>query len=600
MHSKTSHTKRFAANPKKTEHFLGITPPHVTPSLAKRGKLILASAAFFLFVGALTSSAPLLAIGGSVIISFLAAYLWFFPSAILLRRRMVELSWWMPPGELPGGSCAVNLPLPLHIALRNHGGRRLRVLKLDVLGTSALETPQGLEAVMSAGMQVEIVGQVRARQPGYHVIHGATLHFGDILGLFTLDAYFPNPMPFKVFPRVSNFLIPPKTGAQSSGSHQRQGLHQVRRRGLAGELRELRGYQNGDPFKNIAWSATARRRKLMVRDLENEIVLTHQFVLDIGGSMREGLPGQRKLDYAIHLICNLAKLSLDAGDRVGLTTFDSRVYSSVAPGEGRHHYLKIIDRLVEANTIVDEDLTELTNSELVSAVAKYLAHQEAVDVRISNAPPLDSPRWALIQAGPKGELYDLKALGRIINGLLKSMASSRSRKKISLPTWWSKIQVASGSLSIMKDLRLFAKLRGIELPYRSDHEFGRRAKGLQSALQKCNRSNRADSTIIFTDMSGLFEEPELVLKELARTKRGGRQVLTMAPYSPLFTELPYSRSAQLVAEVLEQEESIRFERSRSLLIRHGIPLLALGPEDGVMAVSAKIARAKVGMRRRVA
>lgn len=543
---------------------------------------------------------PLIAVGGSVIISFLAAYLWFFPAAILLRRRMVELSWWMPPGELPGGACSVNLPLPLHIALRNHGGRRLRVLNLDVLSTSALETPKGLEAVMQAGMQVEIVGQVFARQPGYHVIHGATLHFGDILGLFSLSAYFPNPLPIKVFPRVAEFQGSSEQQAQGGVLHQRQGLHQVRRRGLAGDLREIRDHQHGDPFKNIAWKATARRRKLMVRDLENEIVLTHQFVLDIGGGMREGKPGQRKLDYAIHLISNLAKIALDAGDRVGIVTFDSRVYSQVHPGDGRHHYLQIIDRLVETNTIVDEDLTELTNSELVAAIATYLAHQEAVDLRISDAPALDSSAWSDIQAGPKGELYDLNALERILTGLLTAMSASQKKKRLSLPDWWKNIHVSTGSSVLMADLRLFARLRGIELPYRADHEFGRRAQGLAEALKRIRSGARVDNIVIVSDMSDISDNPDADLQELSRARARGGKIVALLPYAPNFSEPPLSKPAQIIAEILEQEQKNKLKQIRALLSQKGVPMLILGPDDSVSHVRQRITKVRSSQRRKVA
>ena len=61
-----------------------------------------------MLVGALNGTAPLVAMGGVVFAGFFAAYLWFFPAAILLRRRKVEISWWMPPGDLPGGALSVD------------------------------------------------------------------------------------------------------------------------------------------------------------------------------------------------------------------------------------------------------------------------------------------------------------------------------------------------------------------------------------------------------------------------------------------------------------------------------------------------------------
>lgn len=204
-----------------------------------------------MLVGALSGTAPLVAMGGVVIASFFSAYLWFYPAAILLRRRKVEISWWMPTNEVAGGALNVDQALPLQIALRNHGARGLRVLRIEVLCGSAIEPPEGLEAFMSAGMQVNVEGVLHVREPGYHVLHGAALHFGDILGLFTLKAYFPNPLPLKVFPRHSQLATASTQQRQGGASHQRQGLHQVKRRGLAGELRD----EHGDPFHSIAAGA---------------------------------------------------------------------------------------------------------------------------------------------------------------------------------------------------------------------------------------------------------------------------------------------------------------------------------------------------------
>ena len=58
----------------------------------------------------------------------------------------------------------------------------------------------------------------------------------------------------------------------------------MRRRGIAGELRELRQHSHGDPFKLIAWKATAKRGQLMVRDLETEIVSSVTVLVDGGAA----------------------------------------------------------------------------------------------------------------------------------------------------------------------------------------------------------------------------------------------------------------------------------------------------------------------------
>lgn len=569
------------------------------PIPARRGRLVLASASLFLVVGSLYTSAPLVALGGVALSALMTAYLGFFPTAILLRRRKIELSWWIPPGDQPGGALTVDRPFSVHIALRNHGGRTLRVLSADLFGTSALDLPGGLEASVPAGCQVEIAGDIRARAAGYQVLHGAVLTLGDVLGLFEVRAYFPNPIAIKVFPRQSMArgaaALRPTLGAM----HERAGVHQVRRRGLAGELREIRDHTHGDPFKFIAWKATARRQKLMVRDLETEIVVTHQLLLDIGGSMRNASAGHSKLDFAIEIAAALGNAALEGGDRVGLSTFDARLYSELRPGEGRQHYLKLVDRLLETHNVVDEDLTDLTNGELVSAVARYLAHQEAIDVRVRRAPPLDDPVWARIQAGPTGDLYDLDALGKVIGTLLKSMGQASASRPLAPAWWWSRVPIAPESDPQMARLRLFCRLRGIELPYRAQHAPGRRAAGLCDAVRRLQSAGRADVVVLLSDLGGVLDSPEAAGPALAQLRRAGQHAVAVVPFGPAFLPPAQSAIADQVATILAREEADRIDHARRLLLRHGIPVIRFGPEDSPALLFNRI-RQKSGATRRVA
>jgi len=566
------------------------------PSLATRGRLVLASGATFVFVGALYNAAALVALGGVTITALLTVYLWFFPTAILLRRRKIELSWWVPPGDQPGGALSVERPFNLHVAFRNHGARRLRVLSVNILGNRALELPQGLEAVVPPGKQVEVVGELRSHSAGYQVIHGAVLIFGDVLGLFDVRAYFPNPSALKVFPRQTALrsftALRPKGGAL----HERVGLHHVRRRGLAGELREIREHAHGDPFKFIAWKATARRQKLMVRDLETEIVVTHQVLVDMAGSMRGGSPGRTKLDYALDTAAGLARTALDGGDRVGLLAFDTRIYSELRPNTGHHHYLKLIDRLVEMHNVVDEDLTDLTNGELVSTVAKYLAHQEAVDVRLRRAPPLDSPAWERIHAGPTGELYDLGAMSTVVSTLLKSMGQAASHKAMAPAWWWSRVNIGSDSDPIMAKLRLFSRLRGIELPYRREHETGRRAAGLCAAVNRVAAESRADVIVVISDLHGVLERPDVVLKSLARARRSGQRIYVIAPFGPAFAPDAMTFTGMKIADVLARDERDALRDATRLLLRNGISVIEAGPADNLAILLRKIGRMRASAR----
>src|SRR5262245_23709988 len=127
----------------------------MTPVLALRGRLIAASAAILVAAGALHPGAwPLAALGFVVVATLTSAYVWFYPTAVYLRRHKVELAWWVPPGDQPGGALTAGVPFALHVALRNRGGRPLRVLQARILASSAIQVPDGLAVRVHAGWEV--------------------------------------------------------------------------------------------------------------------------------------------------------------------------------------------------------------------------------------------------------------------------------------------------------------------------------------------------------------------------------------------------------------------------------------------------------------
>jgi uncharacterized protein (DUF58 family) len=545
------------------------------PALATRGKLVLSASALMVLVGAFRGAPPLVALGGAVLIALAAAYLAFFPTAVLLRRKKIELSWWVPPGDQPGGALAPDRPFALHLAYRNHGSRTLRVLATRILANRGLEVEPCVPASVPPGQQVEHTVGVRPAAAGYQVFHGAVLVLGDVLGLFEVHAYFPNPIAIKVFPRRRAAVAPPL--ARAGGVHSDQlGQHRVRRRGLAGELRELREHAHGDPFKYIAWKATARRGRLMVRDLDNELVATHVVCVDIGEAMRHGPLGKTALDWAIDSAAAMSRAALDGGDRVGLVTFDTRPVLELRPGAGHRHWLQLVDRLLDATTVVDEDLTDLTPGELVAAVANYLAHQEALDVRLRVVPAIDDPRWSQIQAGPDGVLYDLGAMLRMVQKLIEGLGAQRS---LAPPWWWSRVHLSEGADPQMAPLRLFCRLRGIALPYRTELGYGRRSHGLAATLERAVTDQRPDHVVVLSDLTGVLDDQDRLAKACARVRRQAGALTVVVPATPEFAATGQTEAGRLVAAIMTHDHRHALVGARALLARHGARVVVAAPAD---------------------
>jgi len=560
----------------------------VIPRLAARGKLVLGTALMFLLVGALHGAPPLVGLAGVILTMLCALYLGFYPTAILLRRKKIELSWWVPPGDQPGGALAADRPFQLHLAFRNHGSRKLRILSTNILAASGLQIDDRPSATVKRGQQVEVTTTIKPLAAGHQVLHGAALTFGDALGLFDIEAFFPNPIAVKVFPRMIAVRGQP-VRAVGGALHEQVGQHHVRRRGLSGELRELREHSHGDPFKFIAWKATARRSQLMVRDLENEIVTTHIAMVDIGGGMRSGATGRTPLDWASDSVAALAKAAISNGDRIGMVAFDTRAVVELAPDTGYHHYLQLVDKLLDVRSIVDEDLTDVTAGELVALVARYLAHQEAVDVRVKLPPPLDDARWSSIQAGPDGQLYDVAATGRLCRRLIDMMLGhdkAKDKRARALP-----IVEADGQLT---PLRQLCRLRGIELPYRTSWEHGKRAVGLAAAVERAVGHGRPDVVILISDLAGVAEDESRTIRAIARLRKAAGSVVVLAPAPAAFLPPAATAHGRRVRDLMIRDARAAIDPGRRLLIRHGVTVVEGSPAD---SLDRLIGNGRVRLRR---
>src|SRR5262249_47444133 len=193
--------------------------PSMTPNLALRGRLIAGSAALLVAAGMIHANAwALTALGFVVAAALMSAYIWFYPTAIYLRRHKVELAWWVPPGDQPGGALTAGVPFALHVALRNRGQRPLRVMQAKIFASSAVQVPEHLSVRVDAGWEVELQAQLRVAACGHWTLHGALILIGDVLGLFEVRAYFPSPIGLKVFPkmtapRAEQIVLRPQVGA---------------------------------------------------------------------------------------------------------------------------------------------------------------------------------------------------------------------------------------------------------------------------------------------------------------------------------------------------------------------------------------------------
>jgi len=116
-------------------------------------------------------------------------------------------------------------------------------------------------------------------------------------------------------------------------------------RGPGREFESLREYRESDERRDICWSATARRAKLISKAYQMERSQTVWMVLDAGRLLRTRVDGLSKLDYAVGAAFSLAQVALYSGDRVGMLGYGRRISQRLTPGRGSQQVRALLDGL---------------------------------------------------------------------------------------------------------------------------------------------------------------------------------------------------------------------------------------------------------------
>lgn len=98
------------------------------------------------------------------------------------------------------------------------------------------------------------------------------------------------------------------------------GIKVHQRRGSGLEFQELREYRQGDTQRQIDWKATAKRRKLISRQYQDEKNQQIILVVDCGRRMRARDGEIAHFDHVLNAVLLLSWVALGQGDAVGLMT----------------------------------------------------------------------------------------------------------------------------------------------------------------------------------------------------------------------------------------------------------------------------------------
>ncbi|MSP25444.1 MAG: DUF58 domain-containing protein [Myxococcales bacterium] len=338
----------------------------------------LAIAAGVAFVVGIAMREPwVVAWGGGLLVGVAFARAATLVSVMRIRAAGFEMLWC-------GNDRVVRLvrgtAIVLAAEIRNRDTLGASFDNLRALASPSLEVivrPRAGEVKATGSVKVEI--EVRARRVGFHAIHSLALEVRGAPGSFEVPLTFANSFGVEVMPR----LQAPRSMRHRGGP---SGLvsasgHSARRRGDGSEIFELRELVAGDALRRIAWKASAKRGKLIVREMEREECDVVMLVLDASVELWAGVVGAAPLDDAIDVVAGLARHHLARGNPVGLRIVAARELARVRPRADRGQSSRLHAALVAYTGVFDHDRSALNETELAAHVVEHMRPLDARSFR---------------------------------------------------------------------------------------------------------------------------------------------------------------------------------------------------------------------------
>jgi len=218
---------------------------------------------------------------------------------MLLRRRTGHL-------ELTEGQ---SVDVGLEVRPDTGGPIPGRAVMLDRLGSRVIETELGRRGRVLRG-RYEIANAPRGR----YRMDGAELLIADPFGLAEARIPLDRADQMLVYPRVYELEGLFTDGGTPGGDRGRSMLHRT-----AGyDLHSIREHQVGESLRRVHWRSTARRRRLMVKELQDTPRDEACVLLDGEAAALTGAAPDSSFDMQVRAAASLLRRMSDAGQRSSL------------------------------------------------------------------------------------------------------------------------------------------------------------------------------------------------------------------------------------------------------------------------------------------
>ncbi|MFJ2368600.1 DUF58 domain-containing protein [Microbacterium sp. NPDC087665] len=244
-------------------------------------------------------------------------------------------------------------PVPVSIALHNHGPRDLRALIRDAWQPTAGAPSSRISLDVPTGERRRIALPLVPRRRGELVSEFVVIRSRGPLGLAGRQATHRVRGAIRVLPAFSSRKHLPSRLARL---RELDGNTSIQVRGQGTEFDSLREYVRGDDVRSIDWRASARAGATMLRTWRPERDRHVVIIIDTGRTAAARVGDGTRADASLEAALLLSALAARAGDHVHLLMYDRVVRARVTGVEGNALLPALTDAMAPVHArLVDTD-----------------------------------------------------------------------------------------------------------------------------------------------------------------------------------------------------------------------------------------------------
>ncbi len=283
----------------------------------------------------------LIAIGSPLWLAWaLVSIGWIAPVLYLLLLALVALSeaFLLPPKS----RFSLERSLPrrfsfdassrVRLRLANHSERRLNFELLDSPPDALQGDDRARSFQLRGGHAVDLHWKVLPVVRGAHAYGPVHLRWRLGLGLVMRRAVIPLESVAKIYPRfsgVDRFDLTARIDMKEEATRMARLW-----RGAGLNFESLRPYAAGEDLRYVDWKASAKRGKLISKNLQVEKGQHISVLIDAGRLMGEPVGKYARIEYALNAAVMLAHVAGTRGDYYAAASFSNRVEALMAPVKG--------------------------------------------------------------------------------------------------------------------------------------------------------------------------------------------------------------------------------------------------------------------------